>query len=81
MKETYVDFRQEFEDATDLIALNTTLDKYPIRPMPNLNGLQPVRPRLLAGQTRAALIKPFIKQLKMLSESNSSNTDSSAATM
>nr|BEQ09758.1 MAG: RdRP [Crassitunica tubakii mitovirus 1] len=68
IKELYLDFREEFDACQDLHSLNECLDKHPIRPMPNLNGLQPVRPKLLAGQTRAALIRPFIKQLKLLNK-------------
>nr|ALD89134.1 RNA-dependent RNA polymerase [Sclerotinia sclerotiorum mitovirus 17] len=67
-KELYVSFRKEFEEANDLVTLNQVLDDHPIRPMPNLNGLQPNRPKLLVGQTRAALIKALVKELTMLAK-------------
>ncbi|QKI79977.1 RNA-dependent RNA polymerase [Erysiphe necator associated mitovirus 29] len=43
-----------------------TLETDPIRPVPSLIGLQPIRPNEVIARSRSALLKPLINQLKLI---------------
>jgi len=44
------------------------LETDPIRPVPQLKGLQPVRPNEVIARSRSALLKPLLNKLKEAKE-------------
>jgi len=43
-----------------------SLESDPIRPVPNMKGLQPIRPNEVIARSRSSLLKPLLVQLKKL---------------
>jgi len=52
-----------------------TLESDPIRPVPSLKGLQPIRPNEVIARSRSALLKPFLNQLKILAVSKNDSSE------
>lgn len=52
-----------------------TLESDPIRPVPSLKGLQPIRPNEVIARSRSALLKPFLNQLRILAVSKNDSSE------
>jgi len=60
-------------ELTSGLEASKTLESDPIRPVPSLKGLQPIRPNEVIARSRSALLKPFLNQLKLLVEKEGNN--------
>lgn len=45
-----------------------SLETDPIRPVPSLKGLQPIRPNEVIARSKSAMLKPLLNQLKLISQ-------------
>jgi hypothetical protein len=50
------------------LTASETLETDPIKPVPSLRGLQPIRPNEVIARSRAALLKPLLNQFKLAKE-------------
>jgi len=51
-------------ELTSGIEVSKALETDPIKPVPQLKGLQPVRPNEVIARSRSALLKPFLNKLR-----------------
>jgi len=48
------------------LTASETLETDPIRPVPSLKGLQPIRPNEVIARSRSSLLKPLLNQLRII---------------
>lgn len=66
--ETLIDVR-ELQSG---LQMSETLETDPIKPVPSLRGLQPIRPNEVVARSRSSLLKPLLNQLRLIKESSDS---------